>query len=261
MRSSDWSPEKYLQFQEERSQPAKDLIARAVAGKPQFIVDLGCGPGNSTALLRQAFPRATIVGIDSSPAMIKKAAETLSGVSFQLADVANWQPSSHTDLIFSNALFQWVPSHISELRRILGKLRPGARLAVQLPDNLAEPSHALMAELADLPEWRVKLESAKALRSPLGQPADYHAALKPLCKTLDIHRTTYFHHFGSHADIVDMFSSTGLKPFLDLLSKREQHEYLQLYLAGLRQRYPVLADGSLLFPFPRLFIVATRADI
>jgi trans-aconitate 2-methyltransferase len=260
MSPPDWKPEKYLEFQELRAQPIRDLIARTVARKPQFIVDLGCGPGNSTALLKAAFPLAKIKAVDSSSAMIKKAAETLSGIHFERADATQWNPPPDVDLVFSNAMFQWLPSHDEHLARILRALRKGAALAIQMPDNLDEPSHQVMAELAKTPAWNSTLGNAAAQRCPLRPVAHYHDLLLPLSSKLTIWRTTYVHHFQSHTDIADLLSTTGLKPYLDPLSDGERTDFLDAYCKALRARYPVLADGSLLYAFPRLFIVAIRGD-
>jgi trans-aconitate 2-methyltransferase len=259
MSQNDWIPEKYLQFQQLREQPIRDLLARIVAQKPQVIVDLGCGPGNSTALLKRVFPHATLNGVDSSPAMIKKAAETLSGIHFVCADATAWLPSPDVDLVFSNAMFQWLPAHETHLVRILQAMMPGACLAVQMPDNLGEPSHRLMVELAGQPAWREKLREAAQTRSTLLRPPQYHDILQPFSASLAIWKTTYFHNLNSHADIADLLSSTGLKPYLDALSDTERPAFLKAYVDGLRTRYPLLSDGTLLYAFPRLFMVALRA--
>ncbi|HAX7409621.1 TPA: methyltransferase domain-containing protein, partial [Escherichia coli] len=100
---SDWNPSLYLHFAAERSRPAVELLARVPLENVEYVADLGCGPGNSTALLHQRWPAARITGIDSSPAMIAEARSALPDCQFVEADIRNWQPVQALDLIFANA--------------------------------------------------------------------------------------------------------------------------------------------------------------
>jgi trans-aconitate 2-methyltransferase len=256
----DWNPAAYMSFSRERTQPIIDLVAHLQQLAPKKAADLGCGPGNSTAILRQAFPQAQITGVDSSPAMISRAKAVLPGVTFLENDAAAWRPGPEIDLVFSNALFQWVPDHHQVIREILKALRPGAALAIQMPDNLGEPSHRLMAEVAGSGPWNGKLRQASMARSQLLTPSGYHDLLSPLCSTLEIWRTTYHHQLNGHQGIVDMLSTTGLKPFLDPLPAEERAQYLSAYVIAIAPHYPILGDGSVLYPFPRLFLKAIRGD-
>ena len=255
---ADWSPEKYLAFATERARPAADLIAQIKGPEPQVIVDLGCGPGNSTAQLRQRFPRAVLTGIDASPAMIEKAKASGVDARFEIADVAQWLPGKDVDLVFSNALFQWLPDHMAVLEQIFRHLRNGAVLAVQMPDNLNEPSHASMGAVAAQGPWSGKL--ASAARKPLAAAHHYYEMLKPMAETVEVWRTTYHHALEGHQGIIDMLSSTGLRPFLDPLSEDERAQFLKEYRSAVAQHYPVMAGGKVLLPFPRLFLLASRAD-
>ena len=255
---ADWSPEKYLAFANERARPAADLIAQIKGVDPRVIVDLGCGPGNSTAQLRQRFPSAAITGIDASPAMIEKAKAADISAKFEIADVAQWLPGKDVDLVFSNALFQWLPDHMLVLERIFRRLQRGTILAVQMPDNLNEPSHAAMRAAADQGPWSERLQSAA--RAPLAATHDYYEMLKPMAATVDVWRTTYHHVLAGHQGIVDMLSSTGLRPYLDPLNADERARFLTEYRSALTQHYPIMADGKVLLPFPRLFLLASRAD-
>lgn len=108
---SDWNPSLYLHFSAERSRPAVELLARVPLENVEYVADLGCGPGNSTALLHQRWPAARITGIDSSPAMIAEARSALPDCQFVEADIRNWQPEQALDLIFANASLQWLPDH------------------------------------------------------------------------------------------------------------------------------------------------------
>jgi len=250
----DWQPGLYLKFNDERSRPARDLLAQVPLDAPGIVYDLGCGPGNSTALLVQRFPHARITGIDSSPAMLKEARAALPSTRFSEADLARWMPEDKPDLLYSNATFQWVPDHLRVLTRLMGSLAPQGVLAVQMPDNMGEPSHVLMRETAKDGPWAEKL--AKAARPPLPPVRDYYNALKPHAARVDIWRSAYHHPLKGAEGIAEMVSSTGLRPFLAPLDAKEQADFLADYTARLAKAYPTNADGTVLLRFPRLFIVA-----
>lgn len=254
----DWNPETYLAFADERARPALDLIGRIPNRAPELVHDVGCGPGNSTGLLAEAFPGARLTGIDSSHAMIAKAKKAVPKAQFIVGDASEWSPNPDADLVFSNALFQWVPDHPRHLARILEALKPGAILAVQMPDNLKEPSHYEMAKIATKPAYSGKLQGAVRARSPLLSPQGYHQILRPLCARLDIWRTSYHHLLAGQQGIIDMLSSTGLRPFLDPLLPSEREHYLADYRKALTTHYPAMDDGLVLFPFPRLFLLAVK---
>jgi trans-aconitate 2-methyltransferase len=256
---SDWNPKDYLGFAAERAQPAMDLIARLPNRTPNVICDLGCGPGNSTALLRQAFPAAAITGVDSSPAMVEAARRAVPDVKFVEADAASWRPAPDTDLVFCNALLQWLPDRDEVISGILLSLARGGTLAVQMPDNLMEPSHLLMRELAESGPWRGKLASAVAARQGLGDERHYYILLQPQSLQVQIWRTTYVHALENHEAIARMLSTTGLKPFLDPLTDSERQAFLAQFVARLADSYPATTDGRVLLRFPRLFLVAVRS--
>jgi trans-aconitate 2-methyltransferase len=255
---ADWNPDTYLAFADERTRPSRDLLAQVPLASPRVIYDLGCGPGNSTALLAERFPDALITGIDNSPAMIDKARASCAGASFEHGDLTNWMPARNPDLLFSNAAFQWVPQHLDVIARLSGTLKQGGAFAVQMPDNLDEPSHRLMRDVAESGLWRGKLGKAAAVRDMLPLPTTYYARLKPLFRRLDIWHTIYNHPLDGTAGIVRWLSSTGLKPFIDPLDESERREFLAAYEARLGTAYPQQADGCVLLRFPRLFLVGVR---
>ncbi len=256
---SAWSPSQYLKFADERSRPARDLLAAVPLSEVRRAVDIGCGPGNSTELLVARFAQAEIVGLDSSPEMLAAARERLPGVSFVEADVATWTPAAPVDLLYANATFQWVPDHEAVLKRLLAALPAGGVLAVQMPDNVAsEPSHTLMRAVAAEAPWAEKFRVPIA-RETIATPADYYDLLRPDAARIDVWHTLYNHPLANVAAIVEMVRATGLRPYLARLDADEQAAFLARYAARLADAYPPLADGCVLFRFPRLFIVAVRA--
>ena len=255
---ADWKPDLYLQFERDRSLPARDLISRLPKIEEPRIVDIGCGPGNSTELLLGAFPDAHISGVDNSPAMIEAARKRLRGVEFKLADIAAWRPEQPCDIIFANAVLQWLPGRLAIVKALAGALNPGGCLAVQMPDNLDEPSHRLMREVAARPRFADALAEAAKVRVPI-EPLDvYYDALCPLVRTIEVWRTTYLPVLGGPDAIVGWVTSTGLKPFIDALQGEERAAYLAEYREEITKAYPPRYDGRVLLPFPRAFIVARR---
>jgi trans-aconitate 2-methyltransferase len=253
-----WSPSQYLKFEDERTRPARDLLAAVPLNEARAVVDIGCGPGNSTELLAARYPSAAVTGFDSSPEMVKAARQRLPKATFVEADVATWMPSAPVDLLFANAVFQWVPDHVAVLTRLMEALNPGGVLALQMPDNFGEPSHYLMREVARSGPWAAKLADAEGEREEIQSANVYYDELKPGAARIDVWRTVYQHPLADPAAIVAWFKSTGLRPYLNRLDAREQADYLAAYQARIREAYPPRIDGRVLLPFPRVFIVAVR---
>ncbi|MFM0324654.1 trans-aconitate 2-methyltransferase [Caballeronia glebae] len=255
--SADWQARQYSIFEEERTRPVRDLLNATRAQTARTAVDLGCGPGNSTETLIAHAPDASVIGIDSSSDMIDAAKKRLAQVEFGLADISAWQAEGPFDLILANAALQWVPDHETLFPSLVGKLSKGGQLAVQMPDNLDEPAHRLMREAAADGPWRDKLKGVE--RTARYRADWYYAMLKPRCARVDIWRTTYHHPLEGGVDaIVEWFKGSALRPFLAKLDASEASAFLDRYRAGLKTAYTVFDDGSVLLPFPRLFIVATR---
>jgi trans-aconitate 2-methyltransferase len=255
---ADWSAEQYLKFEDERTRPSRDLLAQIPIADARKVVDIGCGPGNSTELLVKRWPQAAVIGIDTSADMLRQARERLPAQTFIEANIAHWAPPEKTDVLFANAIFQWVPGHLKQLQRLLSALPRGGVLAVQMPDNLDEPTHALMREVAQLEPWRKTLAESARVRDTLPTPGGYYDTLSPLCSRLEIWHTVYNHVLADAVAIVDWVKGTGLRPFVEPLEPPERKHYLAEYTGRIAAAYPPQADGKVLLRFPRLFIVAVR---
>jgi trans-aconitate 2-methyltransferase len=254
-----WSARQYIAFEDERTRPVRDLIAALPPIDARSVIDIGCGPGNSTEVLAARYPQSRIAGIDSSPDMIAAARRRLPLVTFSVEDVQDCDLGGPFEVILANAVLQWVPHHEMLLPRLIGNLAPAGGLAVQMPDNLEEPAHRLMRQTAAHGPWAAKLAHAAAARTVLAGVDWYYELLKPLCEKLDFWRTTYYHSLpGGAAAIVEWFKGSGLRPFIEPLSDAERSAYLESYTAAIADAYPALADGSVLLPFPRVFMVAIR---
>jgi trans-aconitate 2-methyltransferase len=199
-----------------------------------------------------------VIGLDSSPDMLRQARTRLPNCEFAQADLVDWTPPERTDLLFANAVFQWVPDHPAVLRRLLSALPVGAVLAVQMPDNTEEPALALMREVAAVGPWAAQLALTAAARDDLPTPAAYYDLLSPLCAQLDIWHTVYNHVMAGADAIVEWFRGSGLRPFLAPLDDAMRRGFLAEYTARVAQAYPPGHDGRVLLRFPRLFIVAIR---
>ncbi|RZL08728.1 MAG: trans-aconitate 2-methyltransferase [Pedobacter sp.] len=256
--SDTWSASQYSKFEQERNRPIKDLIAQIKLSAVNRAVDIGCGPGNSTELLAASFPDAILSGIDSSPDMIAAAKSRLPNVSFSVADITSWKDEGPYDIILANASLQWIPDHQTVFPALINKLSAGGVLAVQMPDNFEEPAHQLMRHIASKGPWKDKLANSSK-RIGRETAVWYYEQLQHKVSSLDIWRTTYFHPMaGGAKDIVEWFKGTGLRPFLDPLAQEERNEFIAAYTEGISKAYPINSDGSILLPYPRLFILATK---
>lgn len=257
---SDWNPNLYLKFANERTQPSIDLISRIALAQPARIVDLGCGPGNSTKALRQRWPTAHIVGVDNSPEMIAAATKADPNGHWQLADLSTWQPDAPFELVFSNATLQWVKHHDTLMPRLLQMVAAGGALAVQMPDTsgLGMPVRHILAQVADLPQWRARVAIAKGT-THTERPAFYYDILRPHCRHLELWETEYNHVLDSAAAIVEWISATSLRPYLDALdTETHRQEFLAEMVQRVAEVYGTQYDGKVLFPFRRVFFIAYK---
>lgn len=257
-KTDTWSASQYTKFENERNRPITDLLNRIPVKALSKAIDIGCGPGNSTELLKARFPDANVSGIDSSADMIDAAKKRLPSIQFDVVDITQWYDEESYDLIFANASLQWVPDHINLFPNLIQKLNKGGILAVQMPDNFEEPTHRLMRTVASEDQWKNKL--LDATKRVAREGADwYYAHLRDKVTTIEIWRTTYFHPLqGGAKAIVEWLKGTGLRPYLNALNEDEQSLFLYKYEEELSKAYHIFDDGTVLLPFPRLFTVAVR---
>ena len=252
-----WDPKTYLAFGGERTRAAAELLARIACDAPRSIADLGCGPGNSTALLAVRWPDAAIDAIDNSPAMLREARESSVSARWIEADVADWAPEQMVDVIYANATLHWLKDHASLVPRLVSHLVPGGVLAFQVPRNFAEPSHAIAQALAAEPRWAMKLSGVGDWWNVL-DPENYYGILEPLCERTDIWETRYLQVLEGEDAVYRWVLGTGLRPYADALDGGEREEFLREYRARAARAYPQRTSGVTLFPFQRLFCVATK---
>jgi trans-aconitate 2-methyltransferase len=264
--SRDWSATQYLKFGNERTRAVHDLVSQLPLSSPGRIIDLGCGPGNSTSVLASRFPDAKISGVDSSPDMLSKARRALPNMDFCQGDLRTYEPEPAADLLFSNAVLHWLrqDDRIPTILRLLKTQAAGGVFAFQVPDNYGEPSHRAMRETAAAEgPWqeyfqKLRPEDRPAL-DPIESPAEYYGALIPHCEKVDIWHTYYQHIMPGPRDIVEWVKGTGLQPFVNALPEGEvRNGYLKAYEKRLGEVYPRLVDGKVMLRYPRLFIVAVR---
>jgi trans-aconitate 2-methyltransferase len=259
-----WDPGQYLRYRDERSRPFFDLIGRVAAEDPAVVADLGCGPGQLTVALAGRWPEAEIHGIDSSAEMIAAARQALAGggsgaaarLSFARGDIRDWQPERPPDVIVCNAVLQWVPGHLPLLTRWAGLLPGGGWLAVQVPGNFDQPSHAILRELATADRWRPLLAGVQLSRQA-ADPEQYADLLARAGCQVDAWETTYLHVLHGEDPVLAWYRGTGLRPVLAALTPAQAAEFTADYGARLREAYPPARYGTP-FPFRRVFAVARR---
>ncbi|HUO04332.1 MAG TPA: methyltransferase domain-containing protein [Candidatus Binataceae bacterium] len=254
-----WNADQYLRFADERTRACRDLAATVSIANARRIIDLGCGPGNSTAVLAARWPDAEIVGLDSSPDMIAKARESEPRRTWIAGDISKWMASSREqfDLVFSNAALHWVENHGEALPKLLSRVAPGGAFAMQIPGNFDAPAHTAMRELAASPEWRDKFPPGPVREWHTHEPDFYYDTLSSHAARIDLWETTYVHVMENAEAIAEWYKGTGLRPFLDALpSPADRDRFTIGYVEKLRAAYPESRDGRRLFPFRRIFLIA-----
>jgi trans-aconitate 2-methyltransferase len=254
-----WNPDQYLKFAEERTRPCHDLAARIAVANVRRVIDLGCGPGNSTRLLSARWPEAEITGLDNSAEMIATARREQPGLCWETGEIASWAAGGGEpyDVVFSNAALQWVGNHATLYPQLLSHVAAGGALAVQVPGNFHAAPHRLMRELAASAHWRPCFPDGRVREWYTHEPEFYYDVLTERAERLDLWVTEYVHVLPNVAAIVEFYKGTGLRPFLDALGdEQDRARFLSEYLTALEGSFAPQADGKVLFPFRRIFLVA-----
>lgn len=256
--NKDWNPELYLRFTGERTQPAIDLLKRIEITAPRKVLDVGCGPGNSTQVLTQRWPIADVLGIDNSVAMIAKAKADYPQAQWAVMAAEEINYVNEFDVIFSNAVIHWVPDHETLFQKLMQALTANGVLAIQMPLYHEMPVYALVEKL-----YRERFPASPFVsdRAFNFHSADYYYdLLSQLQCQFVLWETSYFHMMASHQQILEMIKSTGLKPYLDeIRGDAEKTDFENEVLDNLPKIYQSQRDGKVLFPFKRLFLIASHA--
>jgi trans-aconitate 2-methyltransferase len=258
---ASWNPAQYRTFLEWRTRPSRDLAQRINIAAPRQIVDLGCGPGNSTAVCAERWPAASILGLDSSPEMIAAARAAQPDRCWAVGDIGEWafqpsKPGEQVDLIFSSAALQWIEDHATVFPRLVEKLAPGGVLAAHMPAYDAIPNQTMRA-MASSARWRRWFPDGRAKEWRSHPLEFYYAALARSAKWLDLWATDYLQIMPDLDGIVEWYKSTGLRPYLDRIEDHAQRqEFLAEYQSRLNRFYPNSEAGGVPFLFRRIFIVA-----
>jgi trans-aconitate 2-methyltransferase len=252
-----WDPDRYLTYADERGRPFVELVARIGADAPTSVVDLGCGPGNLTRLLRDRWPSADITGLDSSPEMIDKARTEDDSITWEVTDLRTWAETAEpVDVLVSNATLQWVPGHLDLLPALVGRVKAGGWFAFQVPGNFDEPSHTIRTELAAETPYA---EHTQGVAVPSSHdPSVYLERLAGLGCEVDAWETTYLHVLSGPDPVFTWVSGTGARPTLQALPDDLRPRFEEEFKRRLRAAYPD-RDGRVVLPFRRVFVVASVA--
>ena len=252
----NWDPDQYLKFGNERTQPSIDLAARIELDNPHSIIDIGCGPGNSTAVLRNRWPKARFSGLDNSPAMIEKAKRDHRDTNWIVADASTYDFKEKYDIVFSNAAIQWMPDHKSLIPRFLEIVNSGGALAVQVPANWDSPLHLAVRNVASQDKWSRMTAGVERILSD-NTPEFYYDIISSAGSKVALWTTTYYHILRSHTELVEWYKGTAMRPFLEKLPDDEARaEFEKEVLTRCKANYVIQSDGRLLYPFRRTFFIA-----
>ena len=258
-----WDPGQYHRFTDYRLRPALELLDRVPITGASIVYDLGCGSGNVTRVIAERFAGARVAGVEISSEMLAKAAEPPGRIEWIQADIAGWKPERAPELIYSNAALHWIDDHAALFPSLFGFVAPGGCLAVQMPLSFSMPSHVLMREtLANggVNGSRLGDEAlaAAVVRKWVLDAGEYYDLLAPEAASVDIWETEYIQRLEGDDPVLEWVKATGLRPILNGLDGDDCACFVEVYRERLRRKYPRRADGHTLYPFRRLFMVATR---
>jgi len=255
---SDWQPDLYLQFKSERTQPSIDLVSKINQVNPKRIIDIGCGPGNSTQILAQKWPKSKIVGIDSSASMIEKAKQDYPNQEWIIANASSYESEMKFDIVFSNAVIQWIPNHEELLIKFHNLLSDEGVVAVQVPQFWNMPLGKIIDNIANDTRWKDQTDGVSELLT-IHNHSFYYDILSDLFNVIELWETHYIHVLENHLAIMEMMRSTGLKPYLErLVNESDKKEFEEAVLSDIRKAYPIQKNGKVLLPFNRLFFMGSK---
>lgn len=252
---SDWNSEQYMKFGSERTQPSADLINR-INIEPATILDIGCGPGNSTDLLFRRFSGADILGIDSSVNMLERAKKSYSNLSFRKCIVPDGLDElGQYDLIFSNACLHWIPNHDTLLPKLIDKLNQGGMLAVQMPLVQYAQFYRTLDKLLTENKWSC-LRDIKNFHNLL--PDETYDILSAVSHNITMWDTEYYHIVDSHDAVIEWYRGSGLRPYLERLGPQQEELFIEELRTEISRTFPVRADGKVILKMPRLFFTVQK---
>ena len=254
----DWNAEQYSKFEKERTLPAIDLADSINSENVRTVLDVGCGIGNSTAVLKRRFPNARIIGADNSDDMLATARKNNPELEFMKLDASTdiVKISDRFDVVFSNACIQWIPNHRLLIKRMMELLKEDGTLAIQIPQQAKHPMHRIVKSVAESEKWKQKILVSRAFNVLTEE--EYFNIFSELSDNFRMWETTYFHAMPSHRSIVEWYKGTGLRPFLEQLSGSDKGEFENDVLTETQRYYPIQQNGEIIFRFPRLFMTAEK---
>jgi len=255
---SDWNSNQYLKFKKERTQPSIDLVNRITIDNPKRIIDIGCGPGNSTAVLKEKYPNAYILGVDFSPNMIEKAKSEHPDIDFMLFDASKDfnKLEGKFDIVFSNACIQWIPEHKKLINNMMSILSKGGIMAVQTPCQYEMPINTIVARVTGSEKWKDKFSTQRKFYNLTDN--EYFDILSDISDDFSMWKTIYYHRLPSQESILEWYKSTGLKPYLEQMNDKDKTEFEDDILIKIKEEYNPQTNGEIIFPFSRLFFTAYR---
>lgn len=258
MKKPDWNPNLYMKYNKERIQPSIDLVTRINFDNPEKIIDIGCGPGNSTQLLVNRWSGSKIIGADNSASMIEKAKKDYPDQEWIMFDAEKDKINDKFDIVFSNAALQWMSNQEEVIKSFFNLLKESGLIAVQIPSFWEMPIGKSIAKIEENSKWTPKIKGVKTLMT-IHSLGYYYDCLSELSNSIDIWITNYMHIMKSHISILEMMRSTALKPYLERLKdEEEKKEFEELVLKEIRSDYPQQKNGNVIFPFKRLFFIAKK---
>ena len=254
----NWNAEQYSKFKKERTLPAIDLANSINSENVRKVLDVGCGIGNSTAVLKRRFPNARIIGADNSDDMLVAARKNNPELEFMKLDASTdlVNISDRYDVVFSNACIQWIPNHRLLIKRLMELLKKDGTLAIQIPQQAKHPMHRIVKSVAESEKWKQKIPVSRVFH--ILTEEEYFDILSELSDNFRMWETTYFHTMFSHQSIIEWYKGTGLRPFLEQLSESDKGKFENDVLTETKRYYPIQQNGGIIFRFPRLFMTAIK---